>query len=87
MMKGAQAPLTTTKAIKSPQEEAPEALKQLADSLLESRPFPVMVWDRKCSQSEDKWGKLHGSPRQWCPGKHHHAKVCEQTLPTSGTNY
>ena len=26
----------------------------------------MMVWDRKCSQSEDKWGKLHGPPRQWC---------------------
>ena len=33
-----------------------------ADSLLESRPFSVMAWDRECSQSEDKWGKLHGPP-------------------------
>ena len=27
-----------------------------------------MVQDRKCSQSEDKWGELHGPPRQWCTG-------------------
>ena len=47
----------------------------ITDSLLESRPFPVMVWDRKCSQSEDKWGKLHGPSRQWHPGKHHHTEV------------
>ena len=31
-----------------------------ADSLLESRPFSMLVWDRECSQSKDKWGKLHG---------------------------
>ena len=37
-----------------------------------------MVWDRKCSQSEDKWRKLHSPVRPWCPGKHHHAEVCEQ---------
>ena len=24
----------------------------------------MMVWDRECSQSEDKWGKLHCPPRQ-----------------------
>ena len=23
----------------------------------------MMVWDRECDQSEDKWGKLHGPPR------------------------
>ena len=26
----------------------------------------MMVWDRECSQSEDKWGKLDGPPRQQC---------------------
>ena len=30
-----------------------------------------MVQDRKCSKSEDKWGKLHGPPRQWCTGEYH----------------
>ena len=49
MMKGAWAPLTTTNAIKSPQNEVQEDKSNLTDSLLESRPFPVMVRDRKCS--------------------------------------
>ena len=39
-----------------------------------------MVWDRKCSKSKDKWGKLHGPPRQWCTGEYHHAEVHKQSL-------
>ena len=38
----------------------------------------MMVWDRECSQSEDKWGKLHGPPRQWCTGEYYYAKVCKE---------
>ena len=48
-----------------------------ADSLLESGPFSAMVWNRECSQSEDKWGKLHGPPRQCCTGEYHYAEVCK----------
>ena len=38
----------------------------------------MMVWDRECSQGEDKWGKLHGPLRQWCAGEYYHAKVCKE---------
>ena len=48
-MKGAWTPLTTMSAMKSPQIEAPKCESHLTDSLLESRPFPVMVKDQKCS--------------------------------------
>ena len=47
--KGAHAPLATANAIKSPPKEAQEVKDNITDSLLESRPFPVMVWNRKCS--------------------------------------
>ena len=46
-----------------------------------------MVWDRKCSQSEDKWESCMALLDNGAQVKHHHAKVCEQTLPSSGTNY
>ena len=75
MMKGAQTPPTTTSAIMGPQKEAQEA--DFTDSLLELRPFSVMVWDRECSQSKDKWGKLHGPPRKWSTGEYHQAEVCK----------
>ena len=76
-MKGAWNPLTTTSAMKSPQWRLQRHKNHIADSLLESRPFSVMVRDQKCSQSEGKWGKLYGPLAQWCPGKYHHAKVCK----------
>ena len=37
-----------------------------------------MIWYREHGQSEDKWGKLHGPPRQWCTGEYHHAGVCKE---------
>ena len=46
----------------------------------------MMVWDREHGQSEDKWGKLHGPPRQRCAGEHYYIKVCKGTFPTSGMN-
>ena len=46
----------------------------------------MMVWDRECGQSEDKWGNLHGPPRQWCAGEHYYTEVHKGTFPTSGTN-
>ena len=51
MMKRAQTPPKAASAIKSPQKEAQEAWNHFADSLLESRPFSALVWDRECSQS------------------------------------
>ena len=59
----------------------------LTDSLLESRPFSVIVWDWECHQSEDKLGELYGPFGQWCPGKYHHAKVCTWTFTGNGPNY
>ena len=47
----------------------------------------MMVWDRECSQGEDKWGKLHGPPRQQCTGEYYYTKVCKGTFPTGGTNH
>ena len=58
-----------------------------ADSLLESGPFPPMVWNQKCGQSEDKWRKLHGPLGQWCTGKYHHAKVHKWPFTAGRTNY
>ena len=46
-----------------------------------------MVWDRERGQSEDKWGKLHDPPRQWCTGEYHHAEVREGTFPTRVTDH
>ena len=86
-MKGVWTPPTTTSAIKSPRRRLRKHKNNFADSLPESEPFPVMVRDRKCSLSEDKWGKLHGPFRQWSTGEHHHTEVCKQTFPTSRTNY
>ena len=37
----------------------------------------MLVWDRECSQSKDKWGKLHGPPRQWCAGEYHYTKALQ----------
>ena len=37
----------------------------------------MLVWDRECSQSKDKWRKLHGPLRQWCAGEYHYTEVCE----------
>ena len=45
MMKGAWAPPATVNATKSPQRRLNRHKDDLADSLLESRPFPAMVWD------------------------------------------
>ena len=58
-------------------ERLPRCENHLTDSLLESGPFSVMVQNQKCSQCEDKWGKLYGPLGQCCPGKYHHAEVCE----------
>ena len=77
MMKGVWTPPTMTTTVKIPRRRLRKHETTFADSLLESRPFPVMVKDRKCSQSEDKWGELHGPPRQWCTGEYHHAEVCK----------
>ena len=46
----------------------------------------MMVWDRECSQSKDKWGKLHGSPRVQCAGEYYYAEVHKRTIPTGGAN-
>ena len=77
MMKGAQTPPTTSSTIKSPRMRLRKHEITFTDSLLESGPLSAMVWKRECSQSEDKWGKLHGPPRQWCTGEYHHTKVCK----------
>ena len=55
MMKGAWTPPTMMSTIKSPRRRPSKCETTIVDSLLESRPFPVMVRDRKCSKSEDKW--------------------------------
>ena len=44
------------------------------DSLLESQPFPAMVWGKKCSQGQGQWRELHGPPQQWCADKYNHTK-------------
>ena len=50
MMKGAWAPLSTTNAIKSPHKGGSGGIKAtLQTPFLNPEPFPVMVWDRKCS--------------------------------------
>ena len=87
MMKGAQTPSQSNECHKEPPKGGSEGMKIIfTDSLLESRPFSTLVWDRECGQSKDKWGKLHGPPRQWCTGEYHHTEVCKGTFPTSGTN-
>ena len=77
MMKGVWTPSTMTSAIKGNKRRPRKCETTFEDSLLESGPFPVMVQDRKCSKSKDKWQELHGSPRQWCTGEYHHAEVHE----------
>ena len=49
MTKEARTPLTTTSAMKSPRWRLPRHKDHSADSLPESRPLSVMVWDQKCS--------------------------------------
>ena len=41
----------------------------------------MMVWHGEHSQSEDKWEKLHGPPRQWGAGEYYHLKVHKGTFP------
>ena len=48
-MKGAQTPLTTTSATKSPRQRLLRHKNHSADSLLESGPLSAIVWDRKHS--------------------------------------
>ena len=85
-MKGAQTPPKATSAIKSPKRRLRKCKIIFADSLFESAPFSALVWDRECSQSKDKWGKLHGPLRQQCAGEYYYTEVCKGTFPTSGTN-
>ena len=87
MMKGSWTPQQQWAPQRAPRRRPKRCKNHITDSLLESRPFSVMVWDWECSKSEDKWGKLHGPLGQWCPGKYHHAKVHKQSFTTSGTNY
>ena len=42
----------------------------------------MMVQHRECSQSEDKWGKLHGPPIKWGAGEYYHPRyIKEHSLP------
>ena len=42
----------------------------------------MMVWHGEHSQGKNKWGKLHGPPRQWGAGEYYHPKyVKEHSLP------
>ena len=86
MTKGAWTPPKATSTIKSPKRRLRKCETTFADSLLESGPFSALVWDRECSQSKDKWGKLHGPLRQWCTGEYYYTKVRKGAFPTSGTN-
>ena len=73
--------------MKSPQQEAQEVHRIiLTDSLLESRPFSMMVRHGEHSQGKDKWGKLHGPPRQWGAGEHYNTEVHKGTFPISRTD-
>ena len=62
MVKGAQTPLKSANATKSPNWRLKRHRIILADSLLEFGPFSMMVWHGECSQGKDKWRKLHGPP-------------------------
>ena len=64
MTKGAWIPPKAMSTIKSPKRRLKRHRIIFTDSLLESRSFSALVWDRECSQSKDKWGKLHGPPQQ-----------------------
>ena len=46
----------------------------------------MMVWPGEHSQSENKWGKLHGPSRQWHAGEYYHPKVHKGAFSTHGTN-
>ena len=46
----------------------------------------MMVWHGEHSQGKDKWGKLHGPPRQQGAGEHYNTEVCKGTFPISWTN-
>ena len=75
--KGSPDPSNHDKCHKEPPEGGSGSMKSpLQTPFLNPDPFPMMVWDRECSQSEDKWGKLHGPPTQWCTGEYYYAKVC-----------
>ena len=86
MAKGAWTPPKATNAIKSPKRSLKRHRVMLTDSLLESGPFPTMVWYGEHGQSEDKWGKLHGLTGQWGTSEHYHPEVCKGTFPSSGAN-
>ena len=86
MAKGAQTPPKAANTIKSPQRRLRKHRTILTDSLLESGPISMMVWYGEHSQGKNKWGKLHGSTRQWGAGEYYHPKVCEGTFSTHGTN-
>ena len=86
MVKGAQTPPKAVNAIKSPQRRLRRHRTNLTDSLLESGPIPMMVWHGEHSQGKNKWGKLHGPPRQQGAGEYYHPKVHKGTFSTHGTN-
>ena len=46
----------------------------------------MMVWHGKHSEGKNKWGKLHGPPRQWGTGEYYHPKVHKGKLFTCGTD-
>ena len=46
----------------------------------------MMVWHGEHSQGKNKWGKLHGPPRQWGTGENYHPKVRKGTFSTHGTD-
>ena len=75
MAKGAWTPSKTMNAIRSPKRRLRRHRTILTDSLLESGPISTMVWHGEHSQSENKWGKLHGPSRQWRAGEYYHPKV------------
>ena len=58
----------------------------LADSFLESRPIPTMVWHGEHGKSKDKWRRLYGPPRHWGTGKYYNTEVCKRMFPTSRTD-
>ena len=46
----------------------------------------MMVWHREHSKYENKWGKLHGPPRQWGAGEYYHPEVHKGTFSTCGAD-
>ena len=47
----------------------------LQTPFLNLNPFQRCYGIENVAKSEDKWGKLHGPPRQWCTGEYHHTEV------------